>query len=349
MSCARIWIVAIALVLAGGMIGCSSNDGAGARKYLATQNPGDVWEWTLTSDTFDARNETTSYIYRGRLEKMDNKFLKLTIESTTDPDPFLIGAVMYAIEVPRTLLMVKPAHATDVIVGAALGSCPDSSGTYNVVQLPWAGWDVSSDQSYSVINVTVAGSSLDVATDKYLITGANAGHEEQTGFSCVDGRVTHAPDPVVATVAPSGAFVVDEGAGNGGSFGTVQPAANVDMNDVLASGREFRGMVFDNINTVDEATTVGWARPDGGGGMLGGGYTDFEGNVENVADTVSITFTGQAMPGIVNGNHTDSTSHTTGNSVYIINRISDRYVIYGMVYTPGSGAPDIFIFVEIPN
>ena len=57
------WMLLIFTILVSLFIGCSDDKKSNPRKFLATQNPGDVWEWTLTDTTFNATNEETGYNY----------------------------------------------------------------------------------------------------------------------------------------------------------------------------------------------------------------------------------------------------------------------------------------------
>ena len=64
-----------------------------------------------------------------------------------------------------------------------------------------------------------------------------------------------------------------------------QDAQNA-LDDLLAHGREFRGVVIKARIAGDESEAV-WARADGLGGFAGGHYDDFEAGIENSDATVN--------------------------------------------------------------
>jgi hypothetical protein len=346
-------IITLALLAAVLFAACSksSSDSPSARNCIGTQSPGDVWSWTITLDstgagTFSAKNETLNRDYSGSVSTMPNKFLKLLVTATTDTTVTSLPAVASALEVPGTVLIVKPAGNTEnVIVAVASGDCPTQSATYNLVQLAWPGWNAATSSAYEVDDVAVSGSDVEVFGNQYLLNGTVIGSPNQTGLTCSNGRISIPSEPgVVATVTPSGAIMQDGGPNGGGVFGMQAPATNVDLNDVILVGREFRGVVFEDNNVAgSDDTHPIWARPNGFGGMKGGDYTDFEAGTENTSNTATITFSAQASKGVVNGGKTDSAGSV--DMVFMINKIGGKYLIYG-VGADSSGKQELFIAIE---
>lgn len=349
-------VASAAIIGSCGGGGGGGDDGGGGETtsrtstYLGTQSPGDVWRWTITmingSGICDAINETTGYTYSCRVTTLPNKFLKLTITATTDPNITTLPAYAYALEFPDTALIVKPVGAdSKVIVGVAQGACPTSNATYNWVTMPWTGWNNAVDNAYGVTALTVSGSNLDFSHNYYLLSGAPATPPTgtATGFTCSGGRITKAGNSMVIGVTPSGLAIGDSGPNMGGFVGMAAPAANVNLNDVVLAGREYRGVYFENNSAVDDTNPV-WARPNGSGGFAGGEYLDFEGNVEDTTDPVTVAFNTQANPGIVNGTLTDSSG--SRNIVMMINRINGKYFIYGINARSVPGEPGNFFVIE---
>lgn len=335
------WIVLLfSMTVMGFLLSCGGGDGSSddasprTSTYLGTQNPGDVWSWTIEMDgstgSFSATNETLGYDYAGDVDTLPNDFLRLTVTSTTEPG-MSIPAVAYAIEVPDTALIVKPDGDDPVVVCAAQGACPTLDAAYNWVPLVDSTFDLASDTGYGVTDATISGSDFAFDSQFYLLDGSSNGTESVTGFTCSSGRLTRTGDPMTIGVTPSGMLIGDEGPGAGGFVGMQAPDAPIDLDDLLAHGREFRGVVIKARIAGDESEAV-WARADGLGGFVGGHYDDFEAGIEN-SDTTDITFDAQPSPGVFNATQTEAAG--SSSLVIMVSRINGRYVIYGA----GAGAP----------
>jgi len=332
------------------LVACSSsnNDGGDpARNYLGTQNPGDVWSWTITTGsggtgTFNAYNETLGNRYLGNVVTLANGFLKLTVTTTTGPGPAFTPK--YALEFPGTALVIIPTGSGNAIVAAALGACPTVSASYNWVDLLDALW-VPADQAYGVSLATVTGSSFDFSNTNYRLDGSVYGTDSVAGFTCSAGKLTHPADPTVMVVTPSGVFIGDSGASVGAYVGMQAPVSNIDLSDVVVAGREYRGVDFEDASpdpTRDDTTPV-WGRPDGSGGLNGGEWIDFEANIETT-EAGTITFGAQTNPGVVNATLTDGAGTT--DMVLMINRINGKYFIYGAQKNTASGKGANFLAIE---
>jgi hypothetical protein len=338
-------------------IACSSSKSSSdngnpstTRNYLGTQSPGDVWSWTIITDangngTFTATNETLTKDYSGTVSTLTNKYLKLLVTATTDTT-VTVPAPVYALEVPDTVLVVKPANEdSNVIVAVALGNCPTQPATYNMVEMTMPGWSAAVNSAYSVATTTnFSGTTFDVDDQEYLLSGATYSTKKITGFSCSNGRITE-PGEGMMTITPSGMVISDNGPGQGGASGMQSPAANVDLNDVLLTGREYRAVSFVNANVPGtDDVKPHWARPNGSGGLFGGDYSDFEAGIEDPATVSTITLGAQSYPGVVNGSFTESSGNTT-NGVLMMNKINGKYFIYG-IKEESNGMAGIFIAIE---
>lgn len=335
----------------GGGYGSSGGSANSTRisNYLATQTPGDVWSWTISmtdgSGTFSATNETAHYAYSGTATALSNGFLNLAVTYTTDPGVASLPAYAYAMEVPGTAIIVKPVGPdSKVIVGVAQGTCPTAVATYNWVTIPWDTWTSATDTAYGVSSSAIAGSTFDFSHNKYLLGGATAPSSPSTsaGFTCANGKFTNATEPTIIGITPSGVFVGDAGPGAGGFVGVQAPASDVDLMDLALAGREFRGVLFKN-NTTGQDTQPVWARPNGSGGLTGGGYIDFEANSEDMANQAALVFSSQPNPGIVSGTLTDPAAHTF---TMMINKIGGKYMIFGISTNESAAQPYNFLAME---
>jgi hypothetical protein len=331
-------LTGIALVI-GVVLACNGGDDAYEIEtsrtsiYVGTQNPGDVWSWTLTMDgsigSFSATNETLGYDYSGDVGILPNDFLRLTVTAATEPGATL-PAVAYAYEVPYMALFVKPEGDDPVVVCTAQGACPTLDATYNWVTLVNGTFDADSDTVYGVTDMT--GSEGDLAFDNrfYLLNGSANGTRSGAGFSCSSGRITKSGEPMTFAVTPSGLLIGDQGPGAGGFAGMQAPDPAIDLDDLLAFGREFRGVVIKAGGSGEDSEPV-WARVDGLGAMIGG-YDDFEAGIES-GDSSEIAFLAQNSPGVFSATLTDASGSRP--LIIMVSLIDGHYVLYGA----GTGEP----------
>ncbi|NNF97886.1 MAG: hypothetical protein HKM93_00765 [Desulfobacteraceae bacterium] len=330
----------MAMLVACGSGGGSDNDTEPAgnsrtSSYIGTQSPGDVWSWTITmtggTGIFDATNETLDYEYAGDVSMLPSGFLNLTITSSTDPDT-LPGDRTYALEFPDTALLAIPTGGDPLIVCAAVGPCPADDAVYNWVSLLDDSYDASMDDAYGVTAMTIAGSDIDFAHEFFLLDGTDAGTGSSSDFTCADGRLTHPLNPEVFVATPSGLLITDNGPSLGGIVGMQAPAGPIDLADLTAAGREFRGVVFKTSAGADVETEAVWVRTDGSDGLITGNYVDIEAGVETTS-LATVVLTTQTRPGVIRMTRTEGTE--INHSVIMVNRINGRYFIYGV----GTGLP----------
>ncbi|MFQ5586246.1 MAG: hypothetical protein ACE5GF_05420 [Thermodesulfobacteriota bacterium] len=333
-----LFVVALALSGCGG--GSSDDDTAsttttpaigdgGKSTYLGTQSPGDLWVWTIDRDagTFSATNVTTGYTYSGTAAILSNGFLRLTIGATTDPGA-TVGGNAYALEVPNTVLLIKPSEAdSNVIVAAAQGSCPTANASYNWISIPETAWVPATGVAYGTASSVVTGSDFAFTVARYLLDGTSLPGDTPSG-SCSGGRIDLA-DGTVIGIAPSGMFIGDSGPGNGGFVGVEAPSANIDIADLTASGKEYRGVLFKYNDPDSDDTEPVWARGTGASTLAGGGYTDFEAGTEDTVNTVSIRSFTESSPGIYTAILTEPDG-ATATFVFMVSRINGKYVLVGI-------------------
>jgi hypothetical protein len=343
---AILFLFVLQIVMSGACNSDTREKSSNTRSYLGTQMPGDVWEWFIDggSETFQASNNTLSYDYSGTFVELPNKFLKLTVEMSTEPG-FSTPASAYALEVPNSLLFVKPLSASsEMIVCTARGACPASPDTYNWVQLLDFPFSLTHN-AYGISEMTISGLDYDFAHTTYQINGTVSGISASTGFRCATGELTHPVDPVVIGITPSGLFVGDSGPGAGGFVGIDTPAAPLVTADIIAAGREFRGLLFSDSSTGSETKPI-WVRPNGSGGLSGGDYDDFEAGIEHFPPRATIELGTQVQPGVFNGTLTDDIG--TVHIVSIVNLIDGKYFLFAAGYSSHrSDEPYNFLLIEM--
>jgi hypothetical protein len=327
------FIAAILLGLA--LTACDSGGGGGSstHTYLGTQSPGDVWNITISGGSFEATNVTTTYTYSGTKTTLANGFLKLVVTASTEPGVPLDGtAIAYAMEVPGVAVLLKPGGAdSKIIAGVSTGACPTESASYNYVQMPPPGWNAISNEAYGRADLTVSGSDIAIAANNRFLDGTSAGPTNNLTGTCSDGEMTFSNDPEHrAAITPAGVVVQDNGPGAGGIVGVQAPSVGVTAANLAAAGREFRGVLFKNDDATEEDTQAVWVRTDvGGSSLIGGMYTDFEGNVEDAASTATIDNLNEPTPGQFNAT-LDTPGGPPGSFVLMVNEIGGKYMIFGI-------------------
>lgn len=324
-------VLIVGIAAAGSITGCGSGSGGGlaaSRAYLGTQAPGDVWSWTIGTDTFTATNETTGYTYSGTVSTLPTGFMKLVIDNTTDPG-ITTGQAAYALEMPGTALLVKPAGADTEppIVAASLGANPPGpSVKFNFVTIPSTTWNPANDEAFGYVDLTVTGNAYDGPTKRYAVDGTPL-PDASAHLTGDAGRMTLLNPPgggtATAAMTPSGVCAFDYGPGNGGVIGVKQPAQNVDT-AVLAS-ESYRGFLIDQGKTQCIACS-----PNGDGTLHGAGYANPSGVETGTSDNgsgVTVSFTSQPNPGEVTIHLT-----TTGGAESMaaaVNQIAGKYMLFG--------------------
>jgi hypothetical protein len=88
--------------------------------YMSTLSKDDAWTWILNKEnsSFSAINETSGFHYAGDFSRRPDGFLKMTINSTTDPGLTTSG-LEYAYEIADTALIIRPTNLDkDLIIAA---------------------------------------------------------------------------------------------------------------------------------------------------------------------------------------------------------------------------------------
>lgn len=253
----------LTLATAALLIGCGGNNastGGGAvesasRAYVATQQPGDIWSWTLSATSFSGTNETLGHTYSGDVQVLPSGFSSLTITSSND-DAVAAGSKAYAVEIPGTCILVRPAGGDGVmpIIGTGLGSNPTADTmSMNWITIPKAGFQVANDDAFGIADFTKSGGGyhLDIHYGRLsyesgdLQVGIGATLTDTNGRFLVtndDGsEITDDGRDVVFGLQASGVFMADMGPNAGGLIGMLAPTDPLHWSEVAS--KEFIGML----------------------------------------------------------------------------------------------------------
>jgi hypothetical protein len=339
--------------------GGSSDDEttSAARSYFATQSPGDAWIWNINPPTFDAANvsQAQPLTYRGSAELFDSGFLKLIVPDAVHTNDSSITAfpfVAYAVELPQTVLLVKPVGSnSDVIFGVALGNCPTAVASYNWITMPKQGWDSDLHEAYGTATVT-PGATLSFSVQSYRLDGTSLGTSTQTA-SCDSGGQLTFSDGSKGSIAPTGTIVVDKG-DQGGVIGMLVPGANIDLVD--AASKSYLGVNFQRQASGERTTEAVWGEPGSGadvGKLVGACFDNLETGarcgVPPHGAVFDIPTASQPNPGMARVGMTDNYAGLRP-SVMMANKVNNKYFLVG-ISTSGNGThahlePNLFLVVE---
>jgi hypothetical protein len=169
----------------------------------------------------------------------DNGFLNLS--ETNTPPAFQPAG--FALEIPGRAALVRPGlNTTPVVPVVAQTTCPSFSGvTLQFVTLPSSSWAVRTDPAYGSLQVSASGTAWTFSNFKQSTLGGSAtrpGAALSPGVcaqSLAGMVVTIPPNPATMALGPSGFFVIDEGPGNPGEVGVIQPATALNTSSVVNS------------------------------------------------------------------------------------------------------------------
>jgi hypothetical protein len=338
------------------IVGCGTNPLGGgspipATTYNGTQSPGDAWTWIIGNDTFLCTNEALGYTLAGDIEVLNSGFRKATITySSTIEIPGDGSAHAYFLEVPNTALIAKPTGESENVIYCAASAAtfnPSINQTFNFVSIPNPGFSTFESGAYGFAKVTDNISPFEFTTTAYNITGGASAPFAVGGFEFADGILTNT-DPLISGefyITPSGVFAGDNGKGEGGVAGFQAPLTEVSTFDFTSY--EYLGLTF-NYNTgsrVGQTLAVG-ARPHDSidGGMYSFLLESIESGTPDPSAGVTIEFTGQPSPGILEGLY-QLPGEEKKRIVMIVRKISNKYLAVGI--TVGDSPTDLTNFLVI--
>jgi len=342
------WTLAASLIAGAWIYGCGGGGAtvAATRSYLGTQAPGDVWTWDIKTDSFSAKNETTNTTYEGTSEKLSNGFLKLTLTGTNSLSA-AAGESAYAIELPNTAVIVKPAGADTQppIVCAALGGNPAGpTASFNYVAIPKHNY-TSNEMAYGWVTFNVNGNDLTGTSNDYKMddTPQNNGPVHLTGDN---GRLSQFDQngnlQATAGISPTGVCAFDYGPGNGGVIGVAQPAADLDLAD-LAS-KSYNGFLVETGHT--QAVTC--APNPANGRLMGHGYASgaaIETNTFDDGGGLYFNFVSQPQHGLIRV-HLEFVNGGGEDLVMAASQIGGKYVLYAFGWNASQSSAYNVVLVE---
>jgi hypothetical protein len=323
----------------------------GTYEYAGTQSPGDMWTWTISTETFFGSDESNGFWVSGTWETLSNKFCKAFVGDSNDTNA--ISKEAYFLEFPDTMLMIHPCdansdHKDNIIICTAHSATPPTTGKYVYITIPWQGWTIG-DTAYGSVDATGSGSgpwSFNVTN--YLLTGEPESNFPKSGYTFTDGIMdngSYPSDPKIF-MTPTGVFMGDSGTSGGFAGASVEAINITDL-----SSKNYRGVRF----VYDTATGTNDTRPATGypGGtdqMIGKEYPNgVEGGLDS--NYVAITFEAQESSGIIPMYITDhgSGSVTFGTSLYkaVAAKVgsSGKYMLFGFGYE--NGQPSNFLVIQV--
>lgn len=236
-------------------IGCGGNNVVsgtrGVEDYVGTQQPGDVWAWSIGASTFTASNETLSHNYAGVVEPLPSGFTKLTITSTNDSG-VTVGTQAYSIEIPGTCLLVKPAGSEFVspIIATGLGSNPTAQTlAMNWITIPSADFDAQNSDAFGTANFTKTQAGYDAAIEFGKLDYSEGPLSQGSGATLLyqNGRYIIEGEDVVFGLQQSGVFMADFGPNLGGIIGMQAPTRSIPWSEI--AGKIFLGMMAESGRT----------------------------------------------------------------------------------------------------
>lgn len=248
----------VAFVLGCGGGGTSTSTPL-TQSYVGTQQPGDVWAWTLGESTFSGSNETLGHSYAGSLETLPSGFKLLTVESTTDPGAS-VGGKAYALDLPGTCLLVKPVDGDGAIIATGQGANPTADAfDMNWVVIPRQGYDHNTDDAFGTASFVRNDSGYHINIDFGRMNYGGGELEQGSGadLALVDGRYVVSGEAMVFGLQRSGVFFGDNGPNAGGIIGMNR--SSLAWSDVAA--KSFNGMIVNsgrtNLGTMLPSSTPG--------------------------------------------------------------------------------------------
>lgn len=276
------------------------------RSYTGTQSPGDVWSFDLNytamiwSGVWDHGTEldlTDDITLGGTFTELPSEYLKMVITSTSPADPLYPSdgsGFFYALEIPGMSLFANPKGSLSgsVINAVDRSTCTDDIfGNYHFVKV------APSSSSYSPLTEGAYGffnADEGPTGDIYIVTGSqvsldcfgvaggactvnNAPFSVPGSGTCIDGTADFYDFGTYvgkAQFTPSGVFMMDFGAGNGGIYGGKASNRATSMGQI--TGKEFKGFVSNPETGEHRAASITFdpVTHVGGGTM----YLDLETN-----------------------------------------------------------------------
>jgi hypothetical protein len=333
-------VLALAFVYGCGSAATSggSSTSHGTNSYSGTQSPGDVWNWTISAETFLGSNETTGMWVTGSWETLTSGFGKAIISSAGGPSAPSAGDLAYFLEFPNTMLIVKPINPdgnNKVMVCAASASSAPSTGSYLFVNIPQKNWD-SADPAFGTVEATYSSPFWHFKTWNYLITGEpwgnNAGTDDYVYTNGTFTDESNSSDLTKIFMTPSNVFFGDSGPSNGGFAGAKYDPSIV-INSTAVKNHTYKGVrfIYYPVNGTGETEPITCTASSDGIGLWANSYNNIETGTL-MGGGVNITFESTSSKGFTYGYIEDIGSGQPEMIQCAASKIGtdQKYMLYGI-------------------
>jgi len=323
--------------------------------YFGTQSPGDAWDWTTENYTFSGSNEMTGLYFSGLYSITSNGYMKATIESTSDNVNMPTGTIIYGLEIPGTMLIIKPGindNMNRVIICAAKANSA-YVGKFNWVVMPGAYWDnFGPSPAYGTGEIVsqLDNTYTDYATGNY-IDGSFAASWQTDGMIFDNGLFYEPGEDFKTCIMESGIGVSDCGANSNSIINLGDPNTEISSVDVAAD-LDYRGVIY-YTNAVGATSTaetklIGARKDPSREGALqiyNWAGNNFEDGSPDYTNCITLELGSNINNGILKGKYIDSNG-ATPNSEVIISKIDNKYIVFGISTLPISNYPVNVVLIQ---
>ena len=357
-------VLVVSMCLSVMLCGCGQNPVDNSRDksystvhhYFGTQAPGDVWSWTTENYTFSGSNETTGLYFSGKYSITSNGYMKATIESTSNNVNMPAGTIIYGLEIPGTMLIIKPGinNTVDRMIVCAAKAQSAQLGKFNCVEIPYKNWERLGCAGYLTFEVS-AGYTFDVwpsRTDGVPVPGWE--YEHNTGIVFNDGIYSLPGHPGKICIMESGVLVDDSGANSDGIIGLQEPDTIITSTDAANASVDYRGVLYQYTTGVGagagtaETHLIGARKDPSREGVLqiyNWVGDNFEDGSPDYTNCVTIELGTNINNGILKGKYSDA-SGTTNYSEVAISKIDNKYIAFGISTLPISNYPVNVVLIQ---
>ena len=343
--------------------GGSLSNRVGTYSYAGTQSPGDVWSWTISTETFTGSCESglqSGFWVTGEWNILASGFSKAHVINSSDDGAK--GSYAYFLEFPNTMLLVKPlsegGNNDKVIICAASTTLEPATGRYNFVNIPKRNWDTSASAlgTVEVTNPGGPGGDWDFNVVNFLITGEPCSSSIESDYTYSNGTFSKDGSPLKIFMTPSFVFLGDNGPDQGGFGGaSLEAISTSELSSII--NHTFIGVrfLYYPLTGTGETEPVKLVKKAGTDTVRGGGLNVETG--DNLPNTgyVEITFEAQQANGFIKANVASYNQYSVylGYQMFqgIISRIgpadNKKYMLFGIGYEYDSDRA--FNFLAIQN
>jgi hypothetical protein len=317
--------------------------------YVIDEGGGNSSSVVLGTSTFKV-TKSNGYKQSGSLTRLDNGFLGLTKQSSTDPnegDP--IPSTYYGFELPGLVLFVVDPNVegpgeglyVQSIVGVnKSGSCPMDGASLLAMATTDHTWDSQANLAYGDATFDLSGgaTTLNALKLDQVYSGSGDSSESLNNMTCSGGVATGDEGSIQFT--SSGVGVYDHPGASGflllptDDFGSAANLGDL-INKLHATGRHFYGLLIQPYSTLSDGnydtTEVAMLAAAG----------SYPGDALAAAPFINVVFNEVSDPGSLTLGSSDLVSNPMGmldasstqtdTGRFVATRVNGRWVIYGLI------------------